>query len=275
MIAITDPHVIDRNGSPIHYWLNGPADGPLIALNHGATMDHRLFNPQLDLLTGAGYRVLTWDAPGHGRSQPLGRGPIAVEQMTDDLVAILDGLDHTGPICIGGQSMGGYIAQDFVRRHPERTAAVVIIGSSCITMPIPWWQQWALHLTPWVFRAWPWEHLKRLVARSTAQRQAVRDYALQAVAQMTKDDFVAIWRGLARVMQPDPEYRITHPLLLTHGEQDRTGNIAAVAPRWAARDPQCRYQVIPDAGHNANQDNADFFNRVFSDFLAEHYPPQP
>jgi len=30
--------------------------------------------------------------------------------------------------------------------------------------------------------------------------------------------------------------------------------------------------VIPLAGHNANQDNPEFFNRVLLDFLAEHYP---
>lgn len=62
------------------------------------------------------------------------------------------------------------------------------------------------------------------------------------------------------------------PLLLTHGEHDRTGNIARIEPAWAERDPHCRYELVPDASHNANQDNADFFNEVLPNFLSEHYP---
>lgn len=267
--------ILPRNNSNLHTWLSGPTDGRLIALSHGAAMDHRMFDPQLELLVSAGYRVLTWDIRGHGRSQPLGRRPITVRDMTDDLMAILEHLGVAQPICIGGQSLGGYIAQDFVRRHPERTAAVVIVGSTCTTMPIPRWEDWALRSTPWWIRAWPWNHLKRTVASATAVRPDVRCYALGAVAQMRKADFVEIWRGVAHSINPAPAYRIEQPILLTHGAQDGTGNIARAAPAWAARDPQCRFEVIPDAGHNANQDNAEFFNRVLAEFLTAHYPSTP
>ncbi len=38
----------------------------------------------------------------------------------------------------------------------------------------------------------------------------------------------------------------------------------------AARDARfCRYVVIPDAGHVANLDHPDVFNRLLLDFLAE------
>ncbi len=43
-------------------------------------------------------------------------------------------------------------------------------------------------------------------------------------------------------------------------------------PPRAARDAKCRYELIPDASHNANQDNPEDFNRVLLSFLAEHYP---
>ena len=35
---------------------------------------------------------------------------------------------------------------------------------------------------------------------------------------------------------------------------------------------ECRYEVIPDAGHNANQDNPKFFNPHLVEFLREHVP---
>jgi 3-oxoadipate enol-lactonase len=265
-------HVVARAGSQIHAWLSGPAGGPLIVLSHGASMDHGMFNEQLGPLVGAGYRVLTWDIRGHGRSQPIGRVPIDVANMAEDLLAILDHLDISGSICVGGQSLGGYVAQELVYREPGRVAAVVIIGSTCITMPIARWEQWALKSSPWWFVPWPWSHLKRTVAKSTALRPQVRAYAEAAIGTMSKTDFIQIWRGVARSMRPEAGYRIDVPLLLTHGDQDRTGNIARTAPAWAARDPHCRYEVIPHASHNANQDNPEHFNRLLLDFLAEHYP---
>lgn len=265
-------HVIARAGSQLHFWLAGKSDGPLIVLNHGASMDHRMFDRQLGPLVDAGYRVLTWDIRGHGRSQPIGRVPIGVTDMTEDLLAILDHLDVSGPICIAGQSLGGYIAQDLVYRKPDRVAAVVIVGATCLTLPIPWWERLALRSSPWWFVPWPWQHLKRTVATTTALRPEIRSYAEDAVGAMSKQDFIRIWRGVARAMRPEPGYRIEVPLLLTHGDQDRTGNIARIAPAWAQRDPQCRYEVIPNASHNANQDNPGVFNRILLEFLAEHFP---
>lgn len=266
--------VVPRAGSQIHAWLAGPTNGPLIVLSHGASMNHEMFDEQLGPLLGAGYRVLTWDIRGHGRSQPIGRIPIDVADIAEDLLAILDHLDAPGPICVGGQSLGGYVAQELVYREPERVAALFVIGSTCITMPIALWEQWALRSSPWWFAPWPWRHLKRTVANSTALRPEVRTYAEAAIGTMSKSDFVQIWRGVARSMRPEAGYQIDLPLLLTHGDQDRTGNIARTAPAWAARDTFCRYEVIPDASHNANQDNPEHFNRVLLEFLAEHYPAE-
>lgn len=265
-------HVIERSGSRIHVWATGPADGAPIVLSHGASMDHHMFDQQLGALVGAGYRVLTWDLRGHGRSQPLGRTPVRISDLTEDLLAILDCLEISGPICVGGQSLGGYVAQELLYREPERVAAVVIVGSTCITMPIPWWESWALRSSPWWFVPWPWPHLRRTVATATALRQEVREYAEEAIGMMSKRDFIQIWRGVSQSMRPERGYHIDVPLLLTHGDQDRTGNIARTAPNWAARDPYCRYEVIPNASHNANQDNAEYFNRILLEFLTEHYP---
>ena len=70
--------VIERAGSRIHAGTDGPDGGPLVALTHGASMDHRMFEPQLEPLTTAGYRVLTWDLRGHGRSKPICWAPMSL-----------------------------------------------------------------------------------------------------------------------------------------------------------------------------------------------------
>lgn len=54
-----------------------------------------------------------------------------------------------------------------------------------------------------------------------------------------------------------------------HGDRDVTGTIRKWAPRWTRHQPDCRYVVVPGAGHVANQDNPAFVNRVLLDFLDE------
>ncbi|WP_227357110.1 alpha/beta fold hydrolase [Haladaptatus salinisoli] len=43
----TERGQLRRSGSEIHYWITGPEDGPLVACTHGASMDHRMFDPQV------------------------------------------------------------------------------------------------------------------------------------------------------------------------------------------------------------------------------------
>jgi len=44
--------VLERSGSRIHYWLAGPEEGRLVAFTPGATMDHRMFAPQVSAVVG-------------------------------------------------------------------------------------------------------------------------------------------------------------------------------------------------------------------------------
>jgi len=257
----------------VHAWVCGPEEGPVVAFTQGATMDHRMFDAQLKPLVQAGYRVVTWDVRGHGRSRPIGRLPLRISDMTDDLLAILDELGVSGRVCVGGQSMGGYVAQDLVRRSPDRVAALIVIGSTCTTLPISRGERWGLWTSPLWLAAWPWGHLKRTVVTSTALRPEVRAYVAEVLEGMSRREFVEVWRAVARTaVRPEPGYRIEAPLLLVHGAEDRTGNIARTAPAWAERDPLCRYEVVPDAAHNANQDDPEAFNRIMLEFLGEHYP---
>ena len=90
-----EPNVLNRRGSPLHYWVGGPQGGSAIAFLHGATMDHRMFNAQIPAVLGD-HRVLAWDARGHGRSHPIGTDDLTIEDYVDDLVAVLDdaGIDQ-------------------------------------------------------------------------------------------------------------------------------------------------------------------------------------
>ncbi|MCA9969126.1 MAG: alpha/beta hydrolase [Anaerolineales bacterium] len=260
------PHVLQRGGCPLHYWTGGTAVRPLVVLLHGATMDHRMFNAQVAALLPH-YRVLVWDAPGHGRSRPLG-AQFTLESCARDLLAVLDA-EGVETAVIAGHSFGGYIAQTVYRLAPARVRALVIIGATSIAEAYSRFEIAALKFSLRLFRIWPYGNLLNTIGRGTAVTPAAQAYARHAAGQIPKADFLTIWRAvtLAIDSRGRPDARIAVPLLLLHGDGDSRGTIRRDMPRWAAAAPHAVYHVIPSAGHNANQDNPEFTNRVLLDFL--------
>ncbi len=110
---------------------------------------------------------------------------------------------------------------------------------------------------------------KRQSAQISSVRPEVRRWLYDTSSQTTREAFVSTLEEATRCLHAEPGYRITHPLLLRHGERDGTGNIRKAARTWARRDPICRYVVIPDAGHAANLDNPQAFNQTLLAFLSE------
>ena len=49
-MTFLDPHVLVRPDATIRYWTGGDATGPTVVLLHGATLDHRAWAPQVDVL---------------------------------------------------------------------------------------------------------------------------------------------------------------------------------------------------------------------------------
>jgi 3-oxoadipate enol-lactonase len=260
-----------RQGCPLHYWLEGDADKPLLVMTHGATLDHRMFEAQRKALLPS-HRLLTWDMRGHGESQPMG-DDFTVPTAVDDLLAILDEIGVKTATLLG-QSTGGYVVQELMFRHPERVEALVMIDCICITLRISAMEAFLLRLTPALLSLYPDKLLKKQTATQSSIRPEIQAYIYEAACRIPKREIITIWRGIASCLHAEPEYRIKKPLLLVHGDQDKLGNIAKSAPQWAARDPHCQYVVIPDAGHCANQDNASYFNEVLLSFLVELKQPE-
>jgi pimeloyl-ACP methyl ester carboxylesterase len=106
----------------------GPArPGPPIVLLHGLTATRRYVVMGSRLLERSGYRVIAYDARGHGRSSPA-PDPAAYGygRLARDLEAVLDALD-VPRAALAGASMGAHTALRFALEHPERVAALGLI----------------------------------------------------------------------------------------------------------------------------------------------------
>ena len=103
-------------------------DGPLVVLLHGLTATRRYVVMGSRLLERSGYRVIAYDARGHGESSPA---PDPARYEYDDLVAdLLAVIDDAGAerAVLVGNSMGAHTGMAFAMAHPERVAALVQVA---------------------------------------------------------------------------------------------------------------------------------------------------
>lgn len=107
-----------------------------VVLIHGWTNDRRIWQRQLaDLSRRAGaISVLTFDLRGHGRSDAGNRANTTIEQLADDLAAVLRERVPDGRVILVGHSLGGMTVMEYAHRHAEdfaaRVSGVVLVSTS-------------------------------------------------------------------------------------------------------------------------------------------------
>ncbi len=70
-------------------------------------------------------RVVSMDIPGHGVSEVKG-DVHTMAFLADTAVGVLDGLGISQAVVVG-HSMGGYVALEMLRRHPQRLSGIVLM----------------------------------------------------------------------------------------------------------------------------------------------------
>ena len=136
---------LDTNGFRTNYKradaknLDSGDPAPIVVFIHGIGTDS-LASFYLTLaapLASAGIEVVAYDLKGHGRSDRPDSG-YSVQGFTDDLGAVLDGLDIRRPVHLVGNSYGGTIAFNFAAQQPERVASIVSIEAEPPTENWSW-----------------------------------------------------------------------------------------------------------------------------------------
>ncbi|HWS33050.1 MAG TPA: alpha/beta hydrolase [Actinoplanes sp.] len=241
-------------------------EGRAVVLTHGAGMDHTVFEPQATDLAKAGYRVITWDLPGHGAS-PLESGArfTAAGALTE-FAALLDWLRLDRPILIG-HSLGGNLSQALVRADAHRAGGLIVLDATWNAGPLTGVERLGLRLAAPGLALIPPARLPDLMARVSAVTPDAVTHARTAFTAMPNRTFRDVWRATASLVAPEPGYRTPVPLALIRGARDRTGNIATAMPRWAAAE-HVEEHVVPGAGHlvtlDAPEATADTLRAVLS-----------
>src|SRR5919199_1673272 len=82
--------------------------GRPVVLLHAFPFSRAMWRPQVEALQ-RDYRVIAPDLRGFGGTDGFDAPP-SIEQMADDVQALLEAIQVNEPVVLGGLSMGGYVA---------------------------------------------------------------------------------------------------------------------------------------------------------------------
>jgi pimeloyl-ACP methyl ester carboxylesterase len=253
---------IESDRCRVFYDITGTQDSTAVALIHGYGVNRKMWKPQLDALKD--YRVINVDVRGHGLSRPCYN--FTVKKAASDLYAILDAEDCKDAVIIG-LSMGGYVAQQYAAGY-GKARGYMIIGSTPIFVPYKTWEKIGLKYSAPLFNLYPWETLKKQMAKASALNGDARTALYDMFSEMNKKEFVTSWNGISTCLN-ERDFTFDAPLLVSCGEFDKAGTIKKHLPDWPKYYPGCRVEIIANAAHVANMDNPKDFNNLMLEFIGE------
>ena len=124
------------NGEKIHFLetkTKKPGKAWRVLFIHGSGGNGGLWHKVMHELS-SGYNSLAVDLPGHGESQ--GEGRKTIREYTRFIADFLNAVGME-KVVLAGHSMGGGIAQDFSLRFPEKTGALLLIGTGARLRVLP------------------------------------------------------------------------------------------------------------------------------------------
>lgn len=104
-------------------------EGPAVVLCHGITATRRYVVHGSRALERAGHAVVSYDARGHGASDPAPPGQsYGYPELVGDLESVVAETSGEEPFVLAGHSMGAHTAVAYALKHPERLRGLALIG---------------------------------------------------------------------------------------------------------------------------------------------------
>ncbi|CAN5890740.1 alpha/beta fold hydrolase [soil metagenome] len=250
---------LHRDGVAIHYEVHGTnlhKDRPTLLLSHGYSWTCRMWDGQIAALKDR-YQVVVWDMRGHGESDyPTDPGLYSEALTVGDMAALLDEVGAKKAV-IGGLSLGGYMSLAFTASHPDRVRALMLFDTGPGFKKDEARAQW----------------------NETARQRAATFDSRGLAALNGRDEKITRHRdasglaGAARGMLAQQGDRVIQsldkvavPTLVLVGANDTP--FLAATDYMAGKIRNAIKVVLAEAGHGANMDQPEYFNRAVEAFLA-------
>jgi 3-oxoadipate enol-lactonase len=119
--------ILKSGEARIHYALEGQSGSPVLVFSNSLGANHSMWDPQAAEFRKR-FRVLRYDTRGHGQSS-VTPGPYSIEQLAEDVIALLDAL-QLDRVHFCGLSMGGMIGMWLGVNAPERLRKLVLCNTA-------------------------------------------------------------------------------------------------------------------------------------------------
>lgn len=274
--------LVEINDNTLNVEVTGPEGAPVIIVHHGAPGLGSLAEPRASFGPLADtYRVVVFDARGSGRSE--GNGPLTHEQWAADVEGLRQWIGAERFVMAGG-SYGGFISMEYAIRHPERLLAMVLRDTSADNGNEEMARANALASARVELDL---DRFARIMDGTTRDNADLRDcwaeilplydHVYDPAAVQRKVDATtyryethnwAFTQNMPRYDISAQLFRITCPTLVTVGRGDWITPVAC-SEMIASLLPDARLEIFEESGHSPQVEEAEKFQRVVREFLAE------
>jgi len=228
---------------------------PTVVLTHGISASGHTWRHQIPDLERH-CTVVTWDLRGHGESDSP-PGPYAISDLAGDLLQVADEVGAEKIVALG-HSAGGAVSLRFALDHPDRTEALVLVGTASEANQ----------------KSRDFYHKLADVAVEKGMDSVVKRLGMaKEAAHLVPADpqgFAHVTRAMAGLNEnpmTDEIERIQCPTLILVGEKDFLGAGGSVI--MSRRIPNSELEIIPDRGHGMFLEDPASFNQRVIEFLAK------
>ncbi len=256
------------NGVALTCRIDGDVGKPWLILSNSLATDHRMWEPQLDMLAST-HQILRYDTRGHGTSTvPV--GPYEFNHLVVDVIGLMDALDIDTATFMG-LSLGGMTSLGLALDHPHRIEQVICCDGRADAPDIyrQMWPAMIANARENGMGALVGPTLERWFSEEFHANPANRQ-TLDATGDMIRRTAVEGYAGCASaLMELDylprlPQIKI--PALYVVGELDPAAPLA-VMQEMADATPGADFAVIPCAAHLSNMERPGVFNEIVSGWL--------
>jgi 3-oxoadipate enol-lactonase len=250
----------------VDHVVTGREDGPVVVLSNSLGSTPKMWDAQVAALEER-FRVVRCDTRGHGAS-PVPDGPYSIDDLADDLVAVLDRLD-IGWAHLVGLSLGGMTAMRVAARNPERVDRLALLCTGAQLPPASAWTDRAATVRAGGSAA---------VAKAVVERWFTPDYltahpdvrdAHEAmVAATPAEGYAGCCEAIAALDLRGDLASIAAPTLAIAGADD-PATPPAKLEELAAGVPEARLLVVPRAAHLANAEQPGIITPVLIEHLEQ------
>ena len=266
------------NAVRLHIEDTGGNGRPLVLI-HGWPLSGQAWGSQVSVLQAAGYRVVTYDRRGFGRSDKPESG-YDYDVLADDLQRVMDQC-KLQDVTLVGFSMGGGEVARYIARHGESRLHSVVFAAAVPPYLMKTADNPEGPLTP----ASAQQMRKTLEEdRSAFFEQFTRDFfSANGVLQVTESqraDAIALCHQSAQHAAlacmdafGSTDFRedlkkVTVPTLVIHGEADAIVPIEGSGRRTHLAVSHSSLVSVPGAPHGLNVSHAQVFNDALLSFLS-------